>query len=164
MSRDVSFTAKDGSSRPAKQFYLDQGQNHYSVTLVKLADAPAVDGSIVAAAADQLRKKGQSASSFTIATIRACRVTSSTWRKRMAISSAPLFICGTTSSTSLKRAPSPAHSLPCNSSSRSRSSHANGEPLDNGRAARPVSVARSAKIAGDEAFSSSGDNYGRFCQ
>jgi len=58
MSRDVSFTAKDGSSRPAKQFYLDQGQNHYSVTLVRLADAPAVDGGIVAAAADQLRKKG----------------------------------------------------------------------------------------------------------
>lgn len=43
---------------PAKQFYLDQGQDHYSVTLVKLADAPAVDGDIVAAAADQLRKKG----------------------------------------------------------------------------------------------------------
>ena len=58
MSRDVLFTAKDGSSRPAKQFYLDQGQSHYSVTLVKLADAPAVDGDIVAVAADQLRKKG----------------------------------------------------------------------------------------------------------
>ena len=58
MARDVSFTAKDGSSRPAKQFYLDQGRNHYSITLVKLADAAAVDGSIVTAAADQLRKKG----------------------------------------------------------------------------------------------------------
>jgi hypothetical protein len=58
MSRDVSFMAKDGSSRAAKQFYLDQGQNRYSVTLVKFADAPAVDSGIVAAAADQLRKKG----------------------------------------------------------------------------------------------------------
>ena len=65
MSKDVTFTAKDGTSRPAREFYLEQEGNRYSVTLVKLPEAPAVDRDIVVAAANELRKKGTVRFEFT---------------------------------------------------------------------------------------------------
>ena len=58
MARDVNFTTKDGRARPARQFYLDQGNARYSVTLVKLPDAAPVDKSFVDHAAEQIAQKG----------------------------------------------------------------------------------------------------------
>ena len=58
MAKDVTYLTKDGASVPARQFYVEQGGDRYSVTLVKLANAAAVDFDIVKYTAEQIRQKG----------------------------------------------------------------------------------------------------------
>jgi len=64
MARDVTFVSKDGSSRPARQFYIEQGGDRYTVTLVKFSDAPAIDRELIEHAAQQILKKGNVRFSF----------------------------------------------------------------------------------------------------
>jgi hypothetical protein len=58
MVRDVTFTTKEGTARPARQYYLERGNERYSVTLVKLPEAVPVDKTFVDHAAEQLARKG----------------------------------------------------------------------------------------------------------
>jgi hypothetical protein len=58
MARDVTYMTKDGASVPARQFYIEQGGDRYTVTLVKLPNAAAIDKDIIEYAAQQLLKKG----------------------------------------------------------------------------------------------------------
>lgn len=44
---------------PARQFYLEQGPDRFSVTVVNLNDGPELDEQIISYAADILRKKGE---------------------------------------------------------------------------------------------------------
>jgi len=58
MARDVTVVTRDGRSRAGRQFYLEQNGDRYSVTLVKLPEAPAVDKPNVDFQAEQILKKG----------------------------------------------------------------------------------------------------------
>lgn len=58
MMRDVTFVTKEGTARPARQFFLEQGNARYSVILVKLPEAAPVDKSFVDHAAEQIARKG----------------------------------------------------------------------------------------------------------
>jgi hypothetical protein len=59
MARDVTFTTKEGTARPARQFYLERGNERYSVILVRLPEAAPVDKSFVDHAAEQIARKGR---------------------------------------------------------------------------------------------------------
>ena len=59
MARDVSFTTQAGAAVPARQFYLQQGADRFSVTIVNLPNGPALDEAIITHAADVLRKQGE---------------------------------------------------------------------------------------------------------
>ena len=58
MARDVSYMTKDGTSRQARQFYVEEGAGRYTVTLVKFPESPAIDRDIIEHAAQQLLQKG----------------------------------------------------------------------------------------------------------
>jgi hypothetical protein len=58
MARDITYITKDGAFVPGRQFYVEQGDDRYSVTLVKLPDGPAVDFYEVKNAGEQIQKKG----------------------------------------------------------------------------------------------------------
>src|SRR5437016_4156259 len=58
MARDISYTTKEGTSVPGRQFYVEQGNDQYRLTLVKFANAAAIDRDIIEHAAQQLLKKG----------------------------------------------------------------------------------------------------------
>ena len=57
--RDVPYAMRSGRSASARQHYLERGADRFSVTVVVLANAPAVDEEIINHAADILRKKGE---------------------------------------------------------------------------------------------------------
>ena len=57
--RDVPYSMRSGRSVAARQHYLERGADRFSVTVVVLANAPAVDEEIINHAADILRKKGE---------------------------------------------------------------------------------------------------------
>jgi hypothetical protein len=57
--RDVPYVMRSGRSAAARQHYLERGADRFSVTVVVLANAPAVDEEIINHAADILRKKGE---------------------------------------------------------------------------------------------------------
>ena len=57
--RDASYLTKDGASVPAIQFYVEQGTNHYLVTVVNLPGGPAIDWFAVEHAANQMRARGE---------------------------------------------------------------------------------------------------------
>jgi hypothetical protein len=57
-SRDVTFLMPNGLKRPARQFYVDQGNDHFSVTLVKVPEVRQGDKEVIDYAADQIKKKG----------------------------------------------------------------------------------------------------------
>jgi len=59
MARDVTFTTRSGTAVPAKQFYVEQGAEQLMVTIVQVAEGPAVDEAQVEHAAAQLRQKGE---------------------------------------------------------------------------------------------------------
>jgi len=59
IARDVAYTTEAGASVPARQFYLEQGADRFSVTIVNLPNGPALDEQIISHAADVLRKKGE---------------------------------------------------------------------------------------------------------
>ena len=57
--REVTYTTNDGSEVPASQFYVERGTNHYFVTIVNLADGPAVDFDAFDHAVEQMRSHGE---------------------------------------------------------------------------------------------------------
>jgi hypothetical protein len=57
--RDVPYVMRSGRSAAARQHYLERGADRFSVTVVVLANAPAVDEEIINHAAEILRKKGE---------------------------------------------------------------------------------------------------------
>jgi hypothetical protein len=57
--RDVPYAMRSGRSVAARQHYLERGADRFSVTVVVLANAPAVDEEIINHAAEILRKKGE---------------------------------------------------------------------------------------------------------
>jgi hypothetical protein len=56
--KDITYTTALGP-RPAKQFSVTQGANQYSVTVVSLANGPAVDAAVVQKAVDAIKAKGK---------------------------------------------------------------------------------------------------------
>jgi len=56
--REISYLAKDGTTVPAHQFYVEQGTNQYIVTVVNFPAGPAIDYFAVEHAAEQMRLKG----------------------------------------------------------------------------------------------------------
>lgn len=59
MIRDISYALPGYGTRPAREFYLDQGGNRYAVTVVDFSNGPRFDEQIVEAAAAELRKRGE---------------------------------------------------------------------------------------------------------
>jgi len=57
--RDVPFATQSGASVAARQHYLEQSGDRFSVTVVTLANGPALDEQIISHAADILRKQGE---------------------------------------------------------------------------------------------------------
>ena len=55
--RDFTYT-NAGRSVPARQFYTQQGEDQFSVTVADFTNGPAVDENLVAAAAMPLRQRG----------------------------------------------------------------------------------------------------------
>ena len=55
--RDFTYTVATRNV-PAREFFVQQGMNRFSVIIATLADGPAVDNNIVAAAAIPLKQKG----------------------------------------------------------------------------------------------------------
>ena len=60
MTRDIRYTIPFyADNLPARQFYLEQGGNTYTVTIVDFSSGPRSDERIVEQAAAELRKKGE---------------------------------------------------------------------------------------------------------
>ena len=59
MARDVPYATSAGASIPARQFYLKQGAEQFTLTVVVFPSGPAVDDQVVDHAAAQLRQKGE---------------------------------------------------------------------------------------------------------
>jgi hypothetical protein len=57
--REISYRTKNDTDVPARQFYVEQGSNHYFVTVVNLPSGPAIDWFAVEHAADQMRARGE---------------------------------------------------------------------------------------------------------
>jgi hypothetical protein len=57
--KDTTFATQSGAAVAARQHYLEQGADRFSVTVVVLANGPALDEGIISHAADVLRKKGE---------------------------------------------------------------------------------------------------------
>jgi hypothetical protein len=58
MARDIRYTAT-GTDVPAHQFYIEQGQSRYSVTVVDFPNGPRADDRIVDQAVAELSKRGE---------------------------------------------------------------------------------------------------------
>jgi len=59
-SRDMTYTIPFyANNLPAKEFYIDQGGNHYSVTVVDFTKGPRADEEVVRQAGVELAKKGE---------------------------------------------------------------------------------------------------------
>ena len=64
MARNVTHATKEGTSVPARQFYIERNGDRYTVTLVKFPNAAAIDKDIIENAAQQIIKKGKVRFSF----------------------------------------------------------------------------------------------------
>ena len=71
--RDVPYSMRSGRSAAARQHYLERGADRFSVTVVVLANAPAVDEEIINHAAEILRQKGEVRSDFPVGYIAGVR-------------------------------------------------------------------------------------------
>jgi hypothetical protein len=71
--RDVTFTTEAGASVAARQHYLERGADRFSVTVVTLANGPALDEQIISHAADILRKRGAIRSDYPVGYIAGVR-------------------------------------------------------------------------------------------
>src|SRR5262245_9489403 len=59
MARDITYT-NGGRTVPARQFYVEQGTNRYSVTIADFTNGgPAIDEEIIENAADAIRQRGE---------------------------------------------------------------------------------------------------------
>jgi hypothetical protein len=58
-ARNVTYTTSTGAAVPARQFYLEQGADQFTITVVAFPAGPAVDNAAVDHAAAQLRQKGE---------------------------------------------------------------------------------------------------------
>jgi hypothetical protein len=70
---DTTFATQSGASVAARQHYLEQGADRFSVTVVVLADGPALDEQIISHAADILRKQGEVRADFPVGYIAGVR-------------------------------------------------------------------------------------------
>ena len=59
MAREVNYTTSSGASVPARQFYIEQGGDRFTLTVVVFPSGPEVDNQVVDHAAAQLRQKGE---------------------------------------------------------------------------------------------------------
>ncbi len=59
MARDISYATSSGTSVGARQFYIEQGADRFTITVVVFASGPAVDNAAVDHAAAQLRQRGE---------------------------------------------------------------------------------------------------------
>ena len=59
MTREISYTTRNGSTVPARQFYNERGADRFIVTVVQFPNGPAVDEQIVEHAAATLRRRGE---------------------------------------------------------------------------------------------------------
>lgn len=60
LARDIRYTIPYyADNLPAREFYLEQGGNRYSVTVVDFSTGPRADEQLVETAAAELRKKGE---------------------------------------------------------------------------------------------------------
>jgi hypothetical protein len=57
--REISYLTKDDTSVLGRQFYVEQGTNHYIVTVVNFPAGPAIDYFAVEHAAEQMRLRGE---------------------------------------------------------------------------------------------------------
>jgi len=58
MIRDIMYT-NGGKTVPARQFYVEDGMNRYSVTIADFTNGPAIDDTIVENAMVPLRQRGE---------------------------------------------------------------------------------------------------------
>src|SRR4029453_11544021 len=59
MTRDITYTTGSGAMAPARQFYVERGQDRFTVTVVKFpAASPVVDDTVVEHAAQNIRRRG----------------------------------------------------------------------------------------------------------
>ena len=59
MARDVRYATSSGAAVSARQFYLEQGADQFTITVVAFPVGPPVDNQAVDHAAAQLRQKGE---------------------------------------------------------------------------------------------------------
>ena len=60
MTRDITYTTGTGAMAPARQFYVERGQDRFTVTVVKFPPAsPVVDDAVVEHAAQNIRGRGE---------------------------------------------------------------------------------------------------------
>jgi hypothetical protein len=59
MARSIIYTTSTGAAVPARQFYLEQGADQFTLTVVAFASGAAVDNQAVDNAAALLRQKGE---------------------------------------------------------------------------------------------------------
>ncbi len=59
MTRDTRYAAANGTSLPAREYYVEKGGNRYSVTVVDYASGPKADRQIADQALAELSKKGE---------------------------------------------------------------------------------------------------------
>jgi hypothetical protein len=57
--REVPFTTHRGETVSARQFYVEDPQSHYLITIVHVPNGPPTDEPLVEHAAEQLRKRGE---------------------------------------------------------------------------------------------------------
>ena len=59
MTRDIRYTTASGTTVPARQFYVERGNNSYIETVVDFSSGPKADEAIVEHAASVLRSRGE---------------------------------------------------------------------------------------------------------
>lgn len=59
MMRDVAYTTRGGDAVPAREFFIEQGEGRYTVTVVEFASGRAEDRRAVEHAAEGLRRRGE---------------------------------------------------------------------------------------------------------
>jgi hypothetical protein len=58
-ARDITHTTHTGASVPAREFYIEQGADRFSVTVADFSNGPAVDEQAVEHAAAAIRQRGE---------------------------------------------------------------------------------------------------------
>jgi len=59
MTRDIRYTTHTGAMVPARQFYVERGQDRFMVTVAKFSDGPIIDERAMDHAAAALKARGE---------------------------------------------------------------------------------------------------------